>query len=212
MTSLSQWTFYSSVAIFQLHQRMEFTFDISYVNSKLCLLTAFSRWHKSYPNNVTLLLCWSHQNKKYMVVMTNWLIVTKYSFFRWQWIMSFYQHYVVPLSTTKPLPALTVAFLFVLFFLSSICVLCRMFAVFLECLTLILTIIFYITFLALFSKGNILHDSKNKCMMFKIIVSLILTLIARLCARIAIIFTCGKYLHDCIISSRGDSANKIGWL
>lgn len=98
MTSLLQWTFYSSVAIFQLHQRMEFTFDISYVNSKLCLLTAFSRWHKSYPNNVTL------------VVMTNWLIATKYSFFRWQWIMSFYQHYVFLLSTTKPLSALTVAF------------------------------------------------------------------------------------------------------
>ena len=56
-------------AIFQLHQRMEFTFHNSYiflelVPSTMILWTELRCWYKSYLNKAKLLLSWSHRNKK----------------------------------------------------------------------------------------------------------------------------------------------------
>ena len=84
----------SSVAIFQYHQRMEFTFHnscviLELVSSTVIFWTELSCWHTNYSNKVTLLLGWSHRYKNSTVVITIWLTVTKYPYLKWQWIFYF---------------------------------------------------------------------------------------------------------------------------
>ena len=80
--------FPSSIAIFQHHHRMEFTFQNSYVilelgSSTLIFWTELSCWLKSYSNKGTSLLCWSHRYKNSTVVITIWWTVTKYPYLKW---------------------------------------------------------------------------------------------------------------------------------
>ena len=95
MTSLFQYiSIHWSVAIFQLLQGMEFTFHNSYtilelVPEKMIFWTDLWCWGKSYSNKAKakMLQGWIHVYKQIKVVITNELIVTKYLFLRWQWII-----------------------------------------------------------------------------------------------------------------------------
>jgi len=84
----------SSVAIFQHHQRMAFTFHNLYVilelvHSTVIFLTVLSYWRKSFSRKATLLPGWSHWYKNYTVVITIRFTVTKYPYLKWQWIFYF---------------------------------------------------------------------------------------------------------------------------
>jgi hypothetical protein len=46
--------------------------------------------HRSWSTKTTLLPCWSSRFKYSTVVMTTWLIITKYSYLILQWIFYFY--------------------------------------------------------------------------------------------------------------------------
>ena len=73
---------------------MGFTFHNSYtilvlVPNTLMLWAPLSCWYRHHCNKATLLLCWTRRYKNWMVVITIWLIVTKYQFIKWQWIFFF---------------------------------------------------------------------------------------------------------------------------
>ena len=73
---------------------MWFTFYNSYIILRLApntviFWTVFSWWHKIYSKEAMLLLDWSRPYKNYMVVITNWLVATKYPFLKWPWIFCF---------------------------------------------------------------------------------------------------------------------------
>ena len=112
MTSHFQYsTSPSSVAIFQHHQHMEFTFHNSYVilelvPSTVLLWTDLSCWRKRYSNKATLLLGWSHRYKNSRVVITIWLTIKKYPYLKWQWI--FLHRCFFPRSLSILLPNLTI--------------------------------------------------------------------------------------------------------
>jgi hypothetical protein len=83
----------TSVAIFQLHQRMEFTFHNSYVFLELVpsteiLWTELSCWSKSYSNVITILLT----VKKYPMV---WCTVWQHTFERWIHLGAFDAFHVI---------------------------------------------------------------------------------------------------------------------
>jgi len=68
---------------------IDFTFHnqnviLGLVPSALIFWTDRCCLRKSNKNKATLLLCWSHRCNNYTVVITNWLTVTRYSFFKWQ--------------------------------------------------------------------------------------------------------------------------------
>jgi hypothetical protein len=64
--------------------------------------TEVSCWRKRYSDKTTLFLRWSHCFKNYMVVITNWSIVTKYPILKW-----LYVDFVFTLSPTRLLQDLT---------------------------------------------------------------------------------------------------------
>jgi hypothetical protein len=43
------------------------------------------------------------------VVITNWFTVTKYIFYKWQWIFYFLRRFLLPLSQTRTSPELTMS-------------------------------------------------------------------------------------------------------
>ena len=93
-----------SVAIFQHHQRMEFTFHNSYVimellSSTVIFWTELSCWHESYSNKATLLLDECHLYVNSTVVITIWL--TKYPYLNWEWIFCFLRRCFLSSLTTK---------------------------------------------------------------------------------------------------------------
>ena len=65
---------------------------------------------------------------------------------------------------------------------------------------------------ALYIRINIIHMATSVsrrlnilCIVFKIIALFLITLFARLYVRVSILLTCGKHLHDCIISLRREA-------
>ena len=64
-------------------------------------LTELSYWHNSSSTKVTLILGWNHRFNNSTVIITNWLIVTKYQFHTWQVIFCLlYGFFFFPLSPT----------------------------------------------------------------------------------------------------------------
>ena len=57
--------------------------------ARFSVWTELDWWRKKYSKNATLLLGWCHRYKKSTVVITTWLIVTKYPFLRWQLVFCF---------------------------------------------------------------------------------------------------------------------------
>ena len=51
--------------------------------------TELSCWRKTYSRKATLLLDWGGRYKSSRVVITIWLTITKYPYFKWQWIFYF---------------------------------------------------------------------------------------------------------------------------
>jgi hypothetical protein len=98
--------FFQSIAIFQHHQRKEFTFHNSYiilelVRSVVIFWTELSCWCKSYSNKAMLHL---------QVIATKILQkkVTKYPYLKWQWI--FYFLCIVDIFFPLSLPRLSLSF------------------------------------------------------------------------------------------------------
>ena len=58
--------------------------------SNINFWTELSCRRNNFSNKATLLLGWSHRNKKYTVVITIWLTVTRYLYLKWQWIFTLY--------------------------------------------------------------------------------------------------------------------------
>jgi hypothetical protein len=93
------------------------------------------------------------KSKYYMVVITIWLVATKYSFLKWQWILSFLWRFFLSsitdfASTCVHLPFLVVSMFLILLVLvlcfSSFCVLCPMFPESHHCPFVIYTSVFSI--------------------------------------------------------------------
>ena len=101
----------SLVAIFQYHQRLKFTFHTLYVilelvSSTLIFWTELSCWRKCSLNKVTMLLFWSHRYTNFTVVITILMTITKYPYFKWQWIFYFLRRCFLSSVTDKTFPGL----------------------------------------------------------------------------------------------------------
>jgi hypothetical protein len=87
------------------HQRMEYISQLIRY-SKPCsgysnFWTELSCLRKSYSNNATLLLGWSHRYKNATVVITIWWTVTKYPNLKWQWIVHLLRKCFLPLTLSR---------------------------------------------------------------------------------------------------------------
>ena len=84
----------------------EFTFHNSYVilefvPSTVIFWIELSCFRKSCSHKATFLLGWSHRYKNSTVVITTWLIVTKYPYLKWQWIFYFLRRCFVSSITAR---------------------------------------------------------------------------------------------------------------